>query len=74
MAKPGKLTIGLLLGKPEKGDEPESDSEHNSESMEDEDNELPPGLLEAVTEFRTSESDEDAAKAFHRAMQCCEEL
>ena len=78
--KKGKgLTIGILLGKgpkgPDSGEEPMGDSmdmdDDNSEEETEE--ELPPGLVEAVAEFRTAESDDDAAKAFHRAIQLCGE-
>ena len=63
--KKGKLTIGILLGKPEKaysGEETDSqgmDEEDQAEGPEEE--ELPPGLLEAITEFRAAETDEEAA-------------
>lgn len=79
--KKGKgLTIGILLGKGPKG--PDTEEDPMDESMDDtseedtseDEEELPPGLVEAVTEFRTSESDEDAAKAFHRAIQLCQEI
>jgi hypothetical protein len=74
--KPGKLTIGILLGKPDKG-KPEGDSMGGTMDSEDqaegpEEEELPPGLLEAVTEFRAAETDEEAAKALYTAIQCCE--
>lgn len=62
------LTIGVLVGKPKGApmDEPEE--------MAEESGELPPGLVTAVSELRAAladGSDEDAAKAFQSAMQCC---
>jgi hypothetical protein len=70
--KPGKLTLGILLGK---GKPPEPETENDAEMGMGSggEEELPPGLLEAVSEFRSAESDEDAAKALQRAVMCCED-
>jgi hypothetical protein len=74
--KKSPLTIGILLGK-DKSKEGSSmggmmDEEDQTEAPEE--GELPPGFLEAVTEFRAAETDEEAAKALHTAIQCCEEM
>lgn len=86
--KKGKgLTIGILLGKPEKkpgmgmmkggpdGMQDEDEGEGQGEVEEEEpDSELPPGLVEAVAEFRSATDDESAARAFKAAMDCCEDM
>jgi len=68
--KPGKLTLALLMGKG-KGEQPTQEADDMAEEGESEEGELPPGLLEAVSEFRSAATDEEAAKAFHNAMLCC---
>lgn len=72
--KPGKLTLALLMGKgkqpPQEADEDMADSDED-ENGSGESSDLPPGLLEAVSEFRSAATDEEAAKAFHNAMLCC---
>lgn len=60
MAEP---KLGILLGlKPKKAD---------AEAPEDDEEELPDGLVEAVGEFRSAESDEDAAQALMNAVRLC---
>lgn len=78
---PGKkkgLTLGILLGKAGKPEEdPMEDTESLESMMDDEDDsedtedELPPGLVEAVSEFRNAEDDESAAKALMHAITLC---
>jgi len=64
-------TIGLLLtGKPKKASDPLDDIIKGS-GEEDEDEELPEGLVSAVAEMRSTESDEDAARALMRAVNAC---
>jgi hypothetical protein len=67
------LSIGILLGKGKHASESADKSLENSEEMSSSEtgDELPPGLLEAVSEFRAAETDEDAARAFKSAMDCC---
>lgn len=79
-SKPGGLTIDILLGK---GKKPGmgghgSDSPDEPEPMSDEDDgedylegEVPPGLVEAAKEMREATSDEDYARAFMNAIECC---
>jgi hypothetical protein len=74
MPKPGKLTLRMLLmPKPGGAESPEDDDEmeESAESESEGGDELPPGLLEAVSEMRSASSDEDAARAFKNAMHCC---
>jgi hypothetical protein len=70
------LSIGILLGKGKHADASADKSMEDSEKMSSSEtgDELPPGLLEAVTEFRAAETDEEAAKAFRSAMHCCEDM
>lgn len=69
--KPGKLTLALLMGKGKGTQPPQEADEEMGGSGESEEGKLPPGLLEAVSEFRSAATDEDAAKAFRNAMLCC---
>lgn len=86
MATKGKgLTLAILLGKGKKSggesdggtemghDEPDymSDADDGEKPEDETDDELPDGLVEAVSEFRNAESDEDAAKALYNAIRCC---
>ncbi len=78
-AKKKGLTIGILLGKPER--DPKRTMDEMDEKMgaemadeESDEEELPAGFSEAVSEFRSAEDDESAAKALYRAIQLCEEI
>lgn len=85
MKKPKGLTIAILAGKSSKdrsGDPMESESSDSMEPPmddsedEEEESELPQGLVEAVTEFGEALDErnyESAAKALRMAITCCEE-
>ena len=59
-----KPTIGILL----EGSKPSSPSDDSEQDTE----ELPDGLVSAVGEFRSAESDEDAAQALLTAVRLCQ--
>lgn len=67
MPKGKPLTMAMLELEP-KGSGMMSDDDES----EGDDNELPPGLEAAISEFRNAEDDKTAAEAFHRAMKCCD--
>ena len=67
MGKKKPLTIAMLGIEPKgKGDDEGNEMSDEGESEE----EMPPGFLEAVTELRSAEDDESAAKALWSALQC----
>lgn len=70
----GKLTLGLLLGKP-KGEvmHEDTDLEEPDDAEGESDGEIPPGLESAVADFRSAKTDAEAAQAFMTMMQCCKD-
>jgi hypothetical protein len=60
-----KPTIGLLLAGPS------ASSPDGPDKSEQEDEELPDGLVSAVGEFRSARTDEEAARALLTAVQLC---
>lgn len=69
--------IAILAGKGKKP--PAADKEKDpldelmKEEPEKEGEELPSGLVAAISKMRSAESDEDAARAFMSAMKSCRE-
>jgi hypothetical protein len=72
MGKGKGLSIAVLLGKGKPSSSDEGSPESKDGMMEETEGELPPGLLEAVSEFRSATTDEEAAKALKAAIGCCE--
>jgi hypothetical protein len=73
------LTLAILGLKP-KGGGDNSSAGDETDAVSDADNgtsnsgdELPLGLVEAVTEFADAETDDDKARAFLNAVQLCRE-